>query len=378
MSITSRLLSFILIFVFVGPIWADEIVNTSTSVRALGMGNAYAAIVNDSDSIYYNPAGLADSKGYYWTIVDPKVGVSGYDAFQTLSNAQNQGTFADTLRELYGKHIWLGGGLKMAFTMPYLAIAIYDNFDASMWVDNPVNPQLNMFLTNDYAIALGTGFKILPMLHAGFVVKRITRTGSREPFDLDTIGSLNPDDVFSNIQNEGTAYAADMGMNLVLDAGIKSTVSFVWRNIGVTTFKAEPNRLAPPSELDDMTLGGSLSFDAGLVGITPVMEVRYLNRSEYQLGRRIHLGVEVDFPMVDARAGFNQGYLTYGVGLNLGLFRFDAASYGVELGEYPGQLEDRRYVLQFTAEIGMDAGNFDIFGDSKGGSAARRGLKQRR
>ena len=38
---------------------SKELFEMNTSVRALGMGNAYTAIVHDSDCVFYNPAGLA-------------------------------------------------------------------------------------------------------------------------------------------------------------------------------------------------------------------------------------------------------------------------------------------------------------------------------
>ncbi len=49
--------------------------------------------------------------------------------------------------------------------------------------------------------------------------------------------------------------------------------------------------------------------------------------------------------------------------------------HGVELGEYPGQHEDRRYMAQVTFDLGFDLGNFSGK-DSKTGKRTR--LKQRR
>jgi hypothetical protein len=71
---------------------------------------------------------------------------------------------------------------------------------------------------------------------------------------------------------------------------------------------------------------------------------------------------------LDIRGGFREGYYTLGAGVNLGLFRVDAATYGVELGDYPGQIEDRRYVVQFSMELGI--GNFSATGANSSGSGS--------
>jgi hypothetical protein len=76
--------------------------------------------------------------------------------------------------------------------------------------------------------------------------------------------------------------------------------------------------------------------------------------------------------LVDIRGGFHEGYYTYGAGVNLGLFLDYAASYGVELGSYPGQIEDRRYVLEFSMELGV--GSFGVDGQSGSGAHGHHGI----
>jgi hypothetical protein len=62
--------------------------------------------------------------------------------------------------------------------------------------------------------------------------------------------------------------------------------------------------------------------------------------------------------------------------MDMGLLKFDLATYGVELGEYPGQKEDRRWLFEMTMELGFDP-NFNLLGSGSGGSGSRR-LKRRR
>ena len=57
--------------------------------------------------------------------------------------------------------------------------------------------------------------------------------------------------------------------------------------------------------------------------------------------------------------------------------KIDAATWGVELGEAPGQIEDRRYMVQLTLELGFDPG-FRITGGGSGSGRGKKGRSQRR
>ena len=103
-----------------------------------------------------------------------------------------------------------------------------------------------------------------------------------------------------------------------------------------------------------------MTFESTLMDIRPAIDFRYLKKTEVPLGQRLNFGIEFSWPMLDVRGGFHQGYYTLGAGFDLWLMRVDAATYGGELGQYPGQLEDRRYMLQITFEFGVDPSNFSF------------------
>jgi hypothetical protein len=46
---------------------------------------------------------------------------------------------------------------------------------------------------------------------------------------------------------------------------------------------------------------------------------------------------------VDLRAGFYQGYLTYGAALDFSFLKVEAAAYALELGNSSGQSKSDRY-----------------------------------
>ena len=67
--------------------------------------------------------------------------------------------------------------------------------------------------------------------------------------------------------------------------------------------------------------------------------------------KTIHIGTEEKWRALAARLGLNQGYFTAGVGLDIGFFDLNLATYGEELGMNAGTIEDRRYALELGFKI---------------------------
>lgn len=368
---------------------ATPIRTINSSTRALGMGDAFTALASDDSALFYNPAGLAKVSGLNWKVFSLRAGGSGYEALTQIQdlNTSDSG-FASAVSELYGEHVSLNLGGSSIFTAPMFGFGIYNHADVIIQVDNPVSPEINATAINDYGYVFGFGAPIGPFLQLGLDLKYIKRTGGEIPFGPGSLADLQSDAITQRITGWGVGYGADLGMNLVVPAPFFSaTFAAVWRNVGVTRFRSEDPNTELPVEDNDITLGTALLFDFPLVSVAPAIDFRYLNRADLQLMRKINFGLEIGLPLIDIRGGFREGYYTAGVGVNLGLFKVDVATYGVELGEYPGQIEDRRYLLEFAMDLGV--GSFSATGSSakggKGGSSSRsssiwgsRRLKQRR
>lgn len=354
---------------------AAELSTINSSVRALGMGDAFTAVADDSSSIFYNPAGLARVSGINWKVFSLKAGASGLEAYKKIQdlNSDSSSGYADAIEELYGEHVWSGAGGSTVFTAPMIGLGIYNHADALIQVDNPVYPQIYTSVINDYGYVLGFGFPVAPVLHMGMNLKYIKRSGARVPWGASFLADLNPDTIYEHMTGWGKGYGADLGMNFVIPAPFFSaTIAGVWKNVGGIKFRSDDPAADIPSEENEMNLGVALNFDLPLLSVTPSVDVRALNNPDIQLTRKLNFGVEIGIPLLDIRGGFREGYYTAGLGVNLGLFQVDVATYGVELGDYPGQIEDRRYALEFTMELGI--GGFTAPGVSpKGGSGGSGG-----
>jgi hypothetical protein len=353
-----------------------------TSVRAQGMGGAYSSVVDDADSLFINPAGLARVSGVHWTVFDPRVGVNGIETVsdvQKIVGASNS-NMANTIDSLYGKRIWGGGGAKTAIAVPYFAVAGFANTEAGILAQNPADTSLNLNYFFDYGVAVGTGFDLIPgVFKLGFSAERINRTGTTLPVGPATLATLSSSALDAELKRRGTGYGLNAGTIMTVPGPVSPSLSVVYKNIGYTAFTAEEGAGAPPRIEPELVVGASVEIHAVIMKITPSIDFSYADRPDIQTGKKIHLGIEFALPLIDLRAGLNQGYYTAGVGLDLGILKLDAATYGVELGEYPGQMEDRRYMAQVTLEFGFDASSLNSFGFGSGkpGEDAPH-LKQRR
>lgn len=340
---------------------AGEYYESHINARAMGMGNAFTSLVEDDDSLFYNPAGIAKNGGVYWKVADPRGALSSPTALTQYGNLSDPLKFQTTLQSLYGKPIFLQAGGKTAVSLPFFMAAYYMDLDASLMADNPVSPTLNVSFIKDTGVALGTGFPIGPFIQYGIVLKKITREGSRNAYGPSVIadiaaGNATPDVIFQDLLHKGTGYAMDMGWNFTFPAPVQPTLSFVWKNMGNTKFIPAAGSPAPPTEPQEWIIGSSLMVDLGLIHIAPSLDFKHVNDTDEQLGKKVHLGVEFGLPLIDLRVGLNQGYLSYGAGMELGFLHIDAASWGEEVGGYPGQLESRRYMIQASIVLGLDFG----------------------
>jgi hypothetical protein len=390
-KITRVVTTLVVFFAWSASSTAAELNNNWLSTRALGMGNAYTAIVSDADSLFYNPAGLANVSGVNWTFFDLHGGLNGLEA---IENAKIIAGAADdmqeALRKLYGKKVWVGGGGKTAVTVPYFGLAGFVNTATAVTTTNSPNPRIEPSLVFDYGAVAGFALPVVPgVASIGFSMKRINRTGTTQSIGAATLATLDTDALTQEFKRRGTGYGLDFGAQFKFPGPVSPSLSFVYRDLGYTTFTHEEGAGAPSRIEPEMVIGGGLEVSAPLIKVTPVFEYRYVNRPELQLGKKINLGLEVSLPLLDLRAGLHQGYYSAGVGLNLALLRLDVATWGTELGEYPGQREDRRYMAQLTFELGFDPlGLLGGFGRSSSGSGSgspgsssgtsSRRLKQRR
>lgn len=342
------------------------------------MGGVYVFDENDATSMLQNPAYLCYTKGMNISALDVRIGVGDVKSYMDLTNdGKNSIPNPEGLAAFssyYGKDVWVGGGGYAAVTFPCFGVAGYYTVTAAALLHNPAYPQLNATYFRDYGANIGVSYRLLPNLSLGLAGKRVTRRGGNYVFGADALANGSLSSLLDRINAEGSGYGVDVGLAArAEEAPFNPTISLSWRDIGSMSFVKTIGDDAPERQKDNLTLGMTFDGSIPLLGVAAGVEYRHVTDANEQIGKKIHMGAELHLGAFDFRAGFYQGYTTYGFGMNLFFFRVDASMGKVEQGVYPGQNPSERVNVGLIMDLELDP-NFNII--DIGGK--KRRLKQRR
>jgi hypothetical protein len=350
-----------------------ELFETNQSVRALGMGNAYLTSVSPTDAIFYNPAALAKVHGLNWEVVNAQVGVNGLDMYNDIRDTHDLSQPSDYNR-FFGKNVWVGANGRSSFAFPYFGFAAYTSNYIDFQLHNPAYPQFNTDFISDYGFVVAGAIPFGDQASLGFSAKRINRWGGKKDIGVGSIAAgSNVDGLRDSFQDKGIGYGMDAAFQYTAPTPFSPSLALVWQDIGCTTFQRTSGTQAPPRIEDNLSIGVGTMMDLPGLDWSNSFDVRHITDNSVQFGQKIHLGTEISLPLIDLRAGINEGYLTYGAGVNLYFLKIDAAYYTEERGTYPGQTPDNRIQIGVSLDLSFDA-NFN-FTDNSGKD---RRLKQRR
>jgi len=266
--------------------------------------------------------------------------------------------------------------LQTSFSIGSFIFGAYTRANLGFTLVNPALPNLEANYFADYGFFAGWGMEVIPSyLDVGVVGKRITRLAGGADIGASSLAYLDSDVIQSSVERTGVGYGLDFGAKLKFPTPWNPSVSFVWQDIGDTSYSRRNDVYIPPRSDNRMHVGVGLERDFTAFIVRPAFDFRFLNSSGVQTAKQMHAGLEIETAVVTLRGGFNQGYYTAGVSLDFWILRLDAATYGVEIGEYAGQHEDRRYIFQISTDFGFDGSFSNMFNMNK---ARRSGLKQRR
>jgi hypothetical protein len=360
---------------------AAEFYEPFQSVRQLGMGGVYVFNENDANGFLQNPAYTCFAEGLNWSIFDIHLGAGDAKAYNDLvgptgSLPQPTG-FAD-IGPFYGKSLRADGTGSMSFVLPCFGIAGYYTGVLGFQMHNPAYPELRSFYLTDNGLQIGGGISISSVLSLGIAVKRVDRRGGPHNFSADALTSLTGADsvktLISSIQDSGTGYGLDVGMaSRLSQLPFNPTMSVAWKDLGSMSFLKTKGENAPEREKDNLVLGMTFDGHIPFLGVAGGVEYRHITDNNEQLGKKLHLGGEISLGLLDLRAGFSQGYTTYGLGMDFWLIQFDAAYYKIEKGAYAGQTPEERVQIGFLMDLSFDPS----FKFLDAGGRNRR-LKQRR
>jgi len=353
-------------------------------IRNLGMGNTGIGLSFDENALFYNPAGLVGVDkilvGFPFLFEVSEDSVSIVNEISKLSGSS---TTADVVELLMGKRVHFRNLIDLNLIMPFgevmtfgVARGLETQFD--LGVRNPVSIEIDFGFRLDSFTNLGFG---MPVARGRWLVGAGVESVERcdIPLRTTTIGTILTNTDLETIygkcelNNLKRAQTYNFGFQRRLETA--SAMKMIWgmtaNNIGGLKFNRSDNETNPSDQNPELSTGLSWQPSWGPVRMLYAIDLRDLtmkhaddtycqsNKGTDCIWKRLHIGTEFGFFPIDSgastfavRAGFNQGYFTYGFEFNPFIFfrvlNIQVAVYKTETGEKIGDRPDKRKVFQIN------------------------------
>lgn len=356
--------------------WGIELYQAGLPPRCLAMGGTCIAHSHGVQGMFINPATLARVEGFELTLFQFSAAVSknAEDYVNAVKNNSDSKIGASDLQNLYGKTITADVSARGGLVLPYFGVGAYSTNYLVESFNNPAYPTFNVNYTSDYGYAVAAALPLAKNTSLGFKVRSAKRWGGVKDIDVSTlVGSSNQDIINSSFPDHGSGVGLDLGLITTLDVDLKPTLALVWNDVGQTRYQMFSGTQDPPLQENNLIFGASIHHELLFGDWTHSFEYQYIRTEGESLGKKLHFGTEASYGLLDFRAGLSQGYLTYGVGIDLVLLEVDATFFSSEMGAYSGQIRNDRYQIGLTMTFDFDQ-SFKLTNmDGK-----KRRLKQRR
>lgn len=330
------------IFVLARTVHAEVPRPELPGTRPLGMGNAFVAVADDRNALYYNPAGLARLDRMHVSALGARAAVDDdlMDVLNFVQDHEEQFTnfdavdsqFLDELAEYDDRWVAADANAYMDLTRPGFGIGGYGTARIQVKADRGVyEPRI---YENAISDIVGTVGGALPLgrfdLSAGATVKAIWRRQSAHVITAREAADFDYDQIVDELDAAEPGFSMDFGTLWAPGGGTWSAGAVVrdgWGWIGGERIDSS------------VDVGGAWSpihrKSGFLRGVVVAADLLELDEGG-AFGKRVSLGAEARLPVFAVRAGAHQGYGTVGASVGLTGLHVDYAYWGRELGELPG------------------------------------------
>ena len=333
-----------------------------SSGRALGMGNAFVARVDDESAPFYNPAGLGSTRR--WAFHLNNFLIDANKDFTKEITADTEKTFdvlknsfdLDELRQFHlqnpGNSTYTQFSISPNFTTRFLSFGYLYSQKARTFYGGESDHDFEFSKRRDHGpyvggnISVGGGiFKI------GGSIIWLRRKEEIGEADENTTLSLSPTQ-----RSKGSMLLTIVGGRLTFPTKGLPTLAATLHNASDKDFHRRSDSLqAPRSIKRNLVLGASIT---PIVGKNQKLhiEINYkdFNKKHDNLksSKRWTAGVEFNFSRIFfIRGGYYGGFFSGGLGFKVKTFRFDLSTYATQESPQSPDTEDRHLILTSSFNI---------------------------
>jgi hypothetical protein len=339
-------------------------------IRPLAMGQAFTAVADDQNALYYNPAGLGRINRWSLEILSPSIGwnqnlsLDKKEQFESLAASMGGDTsksldaLDSQLKNFAGENYHTRVSLNPYFFMRNFGFAAFSGFELNLMPHNPGESLADLSLEADADIRVGGAYHFFgEKLNVGATIAYRSRGVAATSIDLDWLSDLSQKEK----RDARIKEAFQAGWGVGLDTGVLFTPVETWSptlgltilNVGDLKFKKYDKlgsvevKAAPAALPQSVNVGLSVTPRWNKWFLRAAWDFRDLNLPIEQQ-KKYGLGFEGGWDnLASVQLGLAEDALTAGFEFRLFVLNVRYATYVTERGYFPSQTPERRHLLGF-------------------------------
>lgn len=323
------------------------------SPRVISMGQT-STFLEGPLNLYYNPALLAENEKLFIALFNPLLEVSNIvKEFYNFTSFPEE--MSDVIEKFFNYPLYLAMGISPIIKIKHTGFSFFAKSQMSVLIRNTVHHDMRIDYKNDKGFIFGQAMKFKDHFHIGASIKYIVRESLSKNFD---IFSPKVSDIITFKKPKTAAYLRDI-LGTSKGAGFGFDLGFLYKysqknsefkidlsilDVTNTSFK----RLSGENNIPDQKIfiKSGLSWKQNFLLFHYILSLGFMPlNSSMTFKRKLHAGLELEFPFISLLGGYSEGYLSYGVEMKLWPIKILAGLHGIEIGSSYRQQEERRVFI---------------------------------
>jgi hypothetical protein len=343
------------------------------SARAAAMGEAIGPIANGPEAPYYNPAAIGglhykQARPALNQLHFPYLGLAADGSSLSLNkklregqNLQDPAVAEELLRAYDGDHPYARMSLVPSIGFNRSVIALIYDVRATSTPHGAGSDAIDIAYRSQTGPLVGFSFASPKRdFYLGVSAAYLERMETQGSFPLASVNETKArKEAFRSLKRTYTGFPVHVGGIWSFAADWRPAISLVSRNVTGTRFTPRNDTEAAYKDREDTTLGLSVSPNLARWGmLNVVVEATELGWSDKPWEDKLRLGSELTIGNgfgseagLSFRLGYRMAGICYGLGVNVGLVSFQAASYTEDIGLAGERVVERRSVLNIAINL---------------------------